>query len=77
MNARGRRGDIHRRSRYVLDKQAVQLAEEIEERCTLPQVGSGFGIDSAMPSIETVYEIRNSAPIGLKGDYHPFLKKLK
>lgn len=39
--------------------------------------GRGYGIDDAKPSVETVYEIRNSAAIGLKGDYHPFLKKIK
>jgi UDP-N-acetyl-2-amino-2-deoxyglucuronate dehydrogenase len=38
--------------------------------------GNGFGIDEAKPSIETVYEIRNSNPVGLKGEYHPFLKKI-
>jgi UDP-N-acetyl-2-amino-2-deoxyglucuronate dehydrogenase len=39
--------------------------------------GNGFGIEDARPSIEMVYTIRNFKPIGLKGDYHPFLKKLK
>jgi UDP-N-acetyl-2-amino-2-deoxyglucuronate dehydrogenase len=39
--------------------------------------GRGFDIDAAKPSVETVYEIRNSEPVGLKGEYHPFLKKLK
>ncbi|MCI0450094.1 MAG: Gfo/Idh/MocA family oxidoreductase [Chlorobi bacterium] len=38
--------------------------------------GKGFSIDETKPSIEAVYEIRNSIPIGLKDDYHPFLKKL-
>ncbi len=38
--------------------------------------GEGFGVEEARPSIETVYHIRNSVPVGLKGDYHPFLKKL-
>jgi UDP-N-acetyl-2-amino-2-deoxyglucuronate dehydrogenase len=28
--------------------------------------GRGFCIDDAKPSIEAVYEIRNSSPIGLK-----------
>jgi len=36
--------------------------------------GNGFGIDEIRPSIETVYNIRNAQPIGLKGDYHPLLK---
>lgn len=39
--------------------------------------GNGFRIDEAMPSIEAVYEIRTSTPVGLKGDYHPFLNKIK
>lgn len=37
--------------------------------------GNGFGIDATKPSIEAVYDIRNSSPIGLKGEYHSFLKK--
>jgi UDP-N-acetyl-2-amino-2-deoxyglucuronate dehydrogenase len=38
--------------------------------------GGGFDVDKSKPSIETVFEIRNSIPIGLKGDYHPFCSKL-
>ena len=38
--------------------------------------GNGFGLIDAKPSIETVYAIRNSNPVGLKGEYHPFAKKL-
>jgi len=34
--------------------------------------GSGFGLDEARNSIEIVHDIRHAAPIGLKGDYHPF-----
>jgi len=33
--------------------------------------GKGFGLEAAMPSIDMVYNIRNSIPIGLKGEYHP------
>jgi UDP-N-acetyl-2-amino-2-deoxyglucuronate dehydrogenase len=36
--------------------------------------GNGFPLLEAKPSIETVYTIRNANPIGLKGEYHPFLK---
>lgn len=39
--------------------------------------GNGFRIGEAMPSIEAVYEIRSATPLGLKGDYHPFLQKIK
>ena len=35
----------------------------------------GFGLEDARTSIETVFAIRNTNPIGIKGDYHPFLKK--
>lgn len=37
--------------------------------------GKGFGVIEAMNSIQTVHDIRNSTPIGLKGDFHPFLIK--
>ena len=36
--------------------------------------GNGFGLYEAKPSIEIVHEIRNSTPVGLKGEYHPFCK---
>ena len=38
--------------------------------------GNGFGLNETKKSIETVYKIRNATPIGLKGDYHPFCKKV-
>ena len=39
--------------------------------------GNGYGLADAKNSIETVYTIRNSKPAGLKGDYHPFVRKIK
>ena len=39
--------------------------------------GNGFGIQESIKSIEIVHKIRTTDPIGLKGDYHPILKKLK
>jgi len=38
--------------------------------------GNSFGLNDARASIETVYTIRNMAPVGLTGDYHPFCKTL-
>jgi len=38
--------------------------------------GNGFGLDEARKSIEIVSTIRNFEPLGLKGDYHPFCKKV-
>jgi len=37
--------------------------------------GKGYGLNDARQSIEIVHDIRNSTPIGLKGEYHPFAKK--
>ena len=37
--------------------------------------GKGFGLEDARQSINTVFQIRNAHPVGLRGDYHPFLKK--
>ena len=37
--------------------------------------GNGFELNEARNSIQIVYSIRNSTPIGLVGDYHPFAKK--
>ncbi|AQT69601.1 UDP-N-acetyl-2-amino-2-deoxy-D-glucuronate oxidase [Anaerohalosphaera lusitana] len=37
--------------------------------------GEGFGLKDSLPSLRIVSQIRNLNPIGLKGDYHPFLKK--
>jgi UDP-N-acetyl-2-amino-2-deoxyglucuronate dehydrogenase len=36
--------------------------------------GKGFGLQEAYPSIRIVQEIRQSQPLGLVGDYHPFAK---
>lgn len=38
--------------------------------------GKGFGIKDALPSIDIAYRIRNSVPIGLKGEYHPMLLQI-
>jgi len=36
--------------------------------------GKGFGIEDAQKSIEAAHTIRNSTPVGLKGDYQPLAK---
>ena len=37
--------------------------------------GGGFGLEENRVAIETVGEIREAAPLGLQGDYHPFLRE--
>ena len=38
--------------------------------------GNGFGLDDAYGSIDIVSQIRGINPIGLKGEYHPYAKKV-
>jgi len=38
--------------------------------------GSGFGLKDARASIQTVYNIRNTRPIGRRGDYHPLMSNI-
>lgn len=37
--------------------------------------GNGYGLEDARQSIETVYQIRNSAISILSGEYHPLIKR--
>lgn len=37
--------------------------------------GRGFGVEENRVAIETVTNIRNATPVGLTGNYHPFLTK--
>ena len=37
--------------------------------------GKGFGLEDSRKAIEIVHDIRNSNPIGLKGEYHPLASK--
>lgn len=39
--------------------------------------GGGFGLEDAENSIKIVSEIRKLHPLGLKGEYHPFCKKVQ
>lgn len=39
--------------------------------------GNGFPLEEARPSIQTVFNIRNTKPIGVRGEYHPILKNIK
>jgi UDP-N-acetyl-2-amino-2-deoxyglucuronate dehydrogenase len=39
--------------------------------------GNGFGIKEVYSSVEIAHEIRNSTPVGIKGDYHPLLKTIR
>jgi UDP-N-acetyl-2-amino-2-deoxyglucuronate dehydrogenase len=36
--------------------------------------GNGFGVADTLPSIRIASDIRNTTPIGLKGEFHPYAK---
>lgn len=38
--------------------------------------GQGFGLEENRVAIEAVSIIRDAKPVGLKGDYHPFLRRI-
>lgn len=38
--------------------------------------GNGFSLEENRVAIETVGDIRNAKPLGLSGEYHPFLQKV-
>ena len=63
----------------TIEGEEVDFSEGFTELHTLSYreilEGKGYGLEDARPSIQTVYEIRNAAPVGLKGDYHPFAAK--
>jgi len=63
----------------TIEKNELEFSEGFTDLHTISYQnilnGNGFGLDQVRPSIETVYTIRNSKPIGLVGDYHSFLKK--
>lgn len=61
-----------------IDNQEIEFSTGFENlhTTTYKEIvdGNGFGISHARPSIETAFTIRNAKPIGIRGDYHPFLR---
>ncbi|OFX88774.1 MAG: oxidoreductase [Bacteroidetes bacterium GWF2_33_16] len=62
----------------TVEGEEIEFSEGFTNLHTLSYIeilkGNGFGLEETKKSIQTVYTIRNSVPIGLKGDYHPFCK---
>ena len=61
-----------------VDGEEIEFSEGFSDLHTLTYretlAGRGFGLTDARQSVETAYTIRNSRPIGIKGDFHTFLK---
>jgi UDP-N-acetyl-2-amino-2-deoxyglucuronate dehydrogenase len=62
----------------VMDKTQIEFSEGFTDLHTKSYeeilAGRGFGLKDAQPSVQIVYEIRNSTPVGLKGDFHEMCK---
>jgi len=65
----------------TLDGEEIEFSEGFTDLHTISYreilEGRGFSINEAEPSIEAVFNIRSAIPVGLKGEYHPFLNRLK
>ncbi len=63
----------------TVDGEEIEFSEGFTDLHTLSYkeilAGRGFGLKEARQSVETAYTIRNANPVGIQGDYHPFLKK--
>ncbi len=63
----------------TIDREEIEFSTGFEDLHTRSYIkifeGEGYGLMEAKPAIETVYNIRNAIPVGLKGDYHPLCKK--
>jgi len=64
----------------TIDGEEIEFSEGFTDLHTESYIeilkGNGFGLEDCRQSIETVYTIRNATPGGLKGNYHPMLKKI-
>lgn len=62
----------------MVNDQAFEFSEGFTELHTASYrhilEGPGFGLEEARPSIEIVHAIREARPLGLQGDYHPFVR---
>jgi UDP-N-acetyl-2-amino-2-deoxyglucuronate dehydrogenase len=64
----------------TVDGEEIEFSEGFTDLHTMTYkeilAGRGFGLKEARQSVETAYTIRNAKPIGLQGDFHPFLKTI-
>jgi UDP-N-acetyl-2-amino-2-deoxyglucuronate dehydrogenase len=62
----------------TVDGEEIEFSEGFTDLHTLSYkeilAGRGFGLKDARQSVETAYTIRNAKPVGIQGEYHPFLK---
>ena len=73
-----RKKEIRTHRSLTVDGKEVEFSEGFTDLHTSVYreilAGRGFGLEDAHPSIDIVYRIRKAIPVGLTGDYHPFLQ---
>jgi UDP-N-acetyl-2-amino-2-deoxyglucuronate dehydrogenase len=64
----------------IVEGEEIEFSEGFADLHTLTYkeilAGRGFGLKEASQSVGIAYTIRNSKPVGIKGEYHPILKTL-
>lgn len=64
----------------IIDDEEIEFSEGFEHLHTLSYAhileGKGFGLDVVKDCVEIAFNIRNTPPIGLTNDYHPFCVKV-
>jgi UDP-N-acetyl-2-amino-2-deoxyglucuronate dehydrogenase len=62
----------------TIDGEELEFSEGFTELHTKSYekilAGEGFSLEDARTAVEIAFNIRNAIPIGLRGEYHPFLK---
>lgn len=65
----------------LIDGEELEFSEGFTDLHTISYQdildGGGFGLGEARSCIETVFQIRQSIPVGLTGDYHPFCNNVR
>jgi len=65
----------------TLDGQEIEFSEGFKDLHTRSYeeilAGRGYGLQDAKPAVDIVSNIRRSKPVGLQGEYHPLLARLR
>jgi UDP-N-acetyl-2-amino-2-deoxyglucuronate dehydrogenase len=65
----------------TVEKEEIEFSEGFTDLHTESYrqllAGNGFGMKEARSSVEITHAIRDSIPIGIKGEYHPLLKSIR
>ncbi|MGI6395464.1 MAG: Gfo/Idh/MocA family protein [bacterium] len=62
----------------TIDGEELEFSDGFTDLHTLSYekilANEGFSLEDSRPAVEIAFNIRNAGPVGLRGEYHPFLK---